>query len=462
MTNNNKIMKKTLKMRLIQLFVLGILISLTSNNSLVNASASHPLLNGNFESGVLSPWTTNPTYPSGVTSNSWHVYEGTYGLALYRYISSTFYKSYVEQSINYDVDKVNSIVFYMRAYVDVKVTVSYSDGTTTPVTFTANGAWGIQSISQSQLSAGKIITKIRFETLSNSVNGTAIDGIAVNTLYLKNGDFESGVLSPWTTNPTYPSGVTSNSWHVYEGTYGLALYRYISSTFYKSYVEQSINYMVDEVNSISFYMRAYVDVKVTVTYSDGSTTPITFTANGAWGAQSISQSQLSAGKIITKIRFETLSNSVNGTAIDGININTLFLMNGNFELGSLSHWNTNPTYPSSITSNAWHVYEGTYGLALYRYIGTTFYKSYIEQSINCDVDMMSSIDFFLKNYVEVKVTITYIDGSTTQINYSANYGWQGKSISSAQLSAGNTIVKIKFETTINSPNGTAIDGISIN
>ncbi|MFW9994201.1 MAG: zinc-ribbon domain-containing protein [Candidatus Odinarchaeota archaeon] len=139
--------------------------------------------NGDFETGVLAPWTTDH---SSISNTPYRVHSGTYGLHLGRYSESalTYYPAYVEQAIFYKVDSLTSsaLTFWMRAIdTRVRVTFRYSDDTETVKTFAnTDGVWKQYRVSRSELEAGKTIISLKFERLDTSVNTCGIDDITVN------------------------------------------------------------------------------------------------------------------------------------------------------------------------------------------------------------------------------------------------------------------------------------------
>jgi hypothetical protein len=133
---------------------------------------------------------------------------------------------------------------------------------------------------------------------------------------IDNGNFESGSLSPWTTDY---AGVTTMDYYVHSGTYGCGLRQYVNPTYYAAYIEQNIYVSVGSIEEISFFMRSVnSQLKVTIYYSDGSSNSITFGTSSSWIERTISRSDLISGTTVISIKFERLGSNSCTTAIDDI------------------------------------------------------------------------------------------------------------------------------------------------
>ena len=315
MKTKSKITKKVKVSSILLIFGTFIFASLP-----VQAATGSTLENGGFETGSLSPWTTD--YAS-VQSGSYYIHSGSKGLALVRYISSTYYAAYIQQDVSILVDnlKATALTFYMKSNQEpIKVTITYEGSAPDDVfTFTDSSSWVQRSITKSSLDAGETIDKIKFERIGTSLTTTAVDDILLHNT-IENGGFETGSLSPWTTD--YAS-VQSGSYYIHSGSKGLALVRYISSTYYAAYIQQDVSISVDDLSAtaLTFYMKSHGSaVKVTITY-EGSAPDDVFTFSGSisWVQRSIAKSSLDAGETIDKIKFERIgSPTVSTTAIDDI------------------------------------------------------------------------------------------------------------------------------------------------
>lgn len=137
-------------------------------------------INGDFETHDLKGWETDSSYPAGVGS-SYYAYSGSYGCRLASYDSPYYYATYVKQYVHLDVNRLatTGITFMMRSVTnDIKVTVKYTDGTSTLLNFGYTyGNWDSRSITRSQLASGKTIAWIKFERIGTSTSTTAIDDI---------------------------------------------------------------------------------------------------------------------------------------------------------------------------------------------------------------------------------------------------------------------------------------------
>ncbi|MHA1226746.1 MAG: hypothetical protein ACTSPV_08410 [Candidatus Hodarchaeales archaeon] len=133
--------------------------------------------NGNFESGSFSPWTTDYAV---VTSSSYYVHSGSYGVRLARYVPYTYYTAYIKQDIYVSVGAIDEITFYMRSvFNQLKVTIYYSDGSSNYLTFQTSSLWVKRTISRSDLVSGTTVTCIKFERVGSSGSTTAIDDIVL-------------------------------------------------------------------------------------------------------------------------------------------------------------------------------------------------------------------------------------------------------------------------------------------
>ena len=126
-------------------------------------------MNGNFETGSLSPWTTSASYASAITTTK---HSGTYGLRISRYLYGRYYGSYIIQDdLDYDVDDLESagISFWMYSPTrQITLTVKYSDATTDIFTFNACSSWTYRSVGSGSLDSGKTIEQITLTRIGSS------------------------------------------------------------------------------------------------------------------------------------------------------------------------------------------------------------------------------------------------------------------------------------------------------
>ena len=141
-------------------------------------TASSQLVNGGFETGSLTPWTTD--YASPVTSPA---INGQYSVELDHNLGFGIYNpAYIQQQVLLSVSSFQSLSFYYGGGSPIMVTFTYTDGSTSQVSVSGS-LWSYASISPSQLTAGKIIQLIRIGTTSLSGSQTYIDNIVLNPQY---------------------------------------------------------------------------------------------------------------------------------------------------------------------------------------------------------------------------------------------------------------------------------------
>jgi len=430
----------------------------------VTASIPAEIYNSDFESGSLSPcWDTDyAKIASG--SGDWRVHSGTYGCHLSMYDTS-YHPAYINQtfSIAIDINSTTSLTFYLRGSSsdNCRVTVAYSDGTSSTQDFSPDTTWNQYTVT---LSVGEAMTSIKFERTTSSATTMGLDDIVLTKAEYKvvdlyDGDFEKGDLSfEWTTD--YATASTTD-WRVHSGTYGCHLSKYDTS-YHPAYINQTFggSIPVTDQTSLTFYLRtgASENCRVTITYSDGTNSTQDFTAaNSLWNQYTVT---LSVGKAMTSIKFERTTTSSDTMGLDDIELtkDEPTVLNGDFESGSLDpYWDTD--YASTSTSD-WRVHSGTYGCHLGKY-ESTYKPAYIIQTFSTPIHVESSttLTFYLRlgTTDNCKVTVEYIDKTNTTQNFSSsNTNWNQYTVT---LTEEKYMISIKFERTTSSSLTMGLDDI---
>ncbi len=153
------------------------------------------LTNGDFELGYMAAWSATK---ASVQSSSYYVHSGSYGCFLARYFFFTYQAGSIVQTIDYDVDDLDTVAFsfYSKSESnDLKINIYYSDYSNQAFTKSKTSFWYRHTIARSSLYSGKNIAQIKIERVGTSTKTTAIDDIEfhLQPYNLPNGDFETGI-----------------------------------------------------------------------------------------------------------------------------------------------------------------------------------------------------------------------------------------------------------------------------
>ncbi|MFX0014487.1 MAG: hypothetical protein ACFFB2_09125 [Promethearchaeota archaeon] len=166
----------------------------------------NPLLNGNFESGSFTPWMGG----ASVTTDSYHIHSGAYGLScdIYDSYSLQYLPTYIQQDVFIPVDLLEEFTFYMKSNESqVNVIITYDDDTRNNITFDSSSSWVQRVFSQENLTSGKVIINVKFERLGSPINSTtAIDDILISSSFINYvvNDGLSPVITDIIHNPDNP------------------------------------------------------------------------------------------------------------------------------------------------------------------------------------------------------------------------------------------------------------------
>ncbi|MFW9923694.1 MAG: carbohydrate binding domain-containing protein [Candidatus Thorarchaeota archaeon] len=378
------------------------------------------LLNGDFETGTLNPWTTWTSPVASVTTDSYYVHSGSYGCKLEQYISGIYERSSISQAVYYEYDMLedNAITFWMKCPTGAGVTlrVYYVDGDTDYWDYWGySTSWVSVTLEKSELKV-KDISVIK---LTSKVDGykVAVDDVKVLIVSeILNGDFETGSLDPWTTWLSVEAQVSSYYLYVHSGSYGCALAIAVNSRWERTQISQNIHIEVDDLytKAITFYMKCPSStISVRYYYSDGENAIITFDPSSSWIQRIIPKSTFTPGKILTNIKFTTTSDE-SLSAIDDIQIRLGDeLDNGDFGTGSLSPWTTSDYASiSTISSDYWcmlsHSFEG-------HYVPSTIYQEVLYYTSDLASTAMQFMLFRLYSSEGVIVTFYYSDSASNSV-----------------------------------------------
>jgi hypothetical protein len=309
------------------------------------------LVNGDFEYGDLTGWTTGTGLQEAHIQNkenqfgAFYVHSGNYGVALITYDQETwiYTDAWIEQELNDPivVEEGIEISFWAKFYSNhiIRLTVTYTDETISTHDFSESyGAW--HEYLFSDFSLNKKITKIRIERIGgdNTSSTTAIDDIRISMKdevkeVIKNGDFEYGDLTGWKTGTGLHEAHIQNkenqfgAFYVHSGNYGVALITYDQETwiYTDAWIEQDLSSgrIVDEYIELTFWAKLFFKhiIRVSVTYTDMATNTHDFSySTGNWFKYSVTD--LALGKEIITIRFDRIGggNTASTTAIDDISL----------------------------------------------------------------------------------------------------------------------------------------------
>ncbi|PWI47616.1 hypothetical protein CEE45_10645 [Candidatus Heimdallarchaeota archaeon B3_Heim] len=464
------------------------------------------LINGNFEYGDLTAWTTGTgTDRASIQTNPFYVHSGSYGLALITYNMDTWVYSdaWIEQNVLRQilVDELTNITFWGKFYSNhiIRVTVTYSDLTTSVHDFPDfHSTWYKYTVSD--LILGKLIDTVRFERIGggNTASTTAIDDISLNY------GFSS-------TNITYLSGSSGNiiSWIATDHAPDSYVI-YQDGTELISGMWEDLNQNVLNIDGLTIGTYWYtielndtssnlaiLEFIVTVTSDDKpviASSPSDFTyelgetgitiswiiyasspdyyalrrnqvliATNIWVSGEsliINIDNLDIGTYNYTISFfneygqstsDTVFIDVVDTQAPHVSPVYTVLENGGFEMGDLSGWTTGTgTDRASIQTNPFYVYSGNFGVALITYDQNSqiYSDAWIEQTLNevILVDEYTSLTFWARLYSQhqIQVTVYYSDSSfSVHLIEDVYHSWHYYLINSMTL--GQQITKIRIE-----------------
>jgi len=167
-----------------------------------NGTLTQGILNGGFETGTLTPWRTGGDHLARVHEGSEYVtHSGSYGCIISVYGGVHYNDAWIEQDLRYAVivsENITSFTCWRKINsANVRVTITYWDDTTTHQNFNAPPQWTMCNITE--ITPGKRLKKVRFETISDPIAVGGIDDIYMNGTFTLSEDLP-GI-------PGYPIGI---------------------------------------------------------------------------------------------------------------------------------------------------------------------------------------------------------------------------------------------------------------
>ncbi|MFX0101187.1 MAG: fibronectin type III domain-containing protein [Candidatus Hodarchaeota archaeon] len=140
------------------------------------------------------------------------------------------------------------------------------------------------------------------------------------------------------------------------------------------------------------------------------------------------------------------------------------IMNGGFETGDLSPWETGPPYYAWVhdLDMTYVTHSGSYGCQIMVYSGGSYRLSYVEQNLTGAFiysDYVQNFTFWKKTLPNMRATITYWDNTTTTQDFAGNAAWTQHSVTN--ISPGKRLRKVRLETLANSSTKGGLDDISL-
>lgn len=235
----------------------------------------------------------------------------------------------IAQDLYVDSSEITHIQFDFKNYawvnvtdsfIGLNVTLEYEDGNSSFQMFNESDGmyWCADSnVSNAypkkvftNVSYGKIITRLSFTNLNLNWS-VAIDNVLM-TIGIANPDFEyqNGSNIPVPFDSFRANTVTAPT-EIHSGSYGLRLCWYNSGNgwYYDGWIESDVNFNSNDIVSFTFWQKLYEmsntpNVTVTMIYSDSTNTTQRFIiqGHGAWSQSSFTN--ITADKIVDRIRFE--------------------------------------------------------------------------------------------------------------------------------------------------------------
>jgi hypothetical protein len=230
--------------------------------------ATEGLTNNNFDSGILSPWTT---YTTSATEGRM-TFEALDGKAVVTY-GGIDANSPTPARIDQQLDKPAEVGQNIRVRAEVHIeTPTAGTGTTCTVELFSGEpkAWTVENVGSSQtyhVDVWQTLTarSVQFSLFSSCTGTLETTKVSFDNVYytvnsppsteLVNGDFGSGNLSSWTTR-----GGASMDFGVIDGKAVITYSRSTTSTSAPAYIEQSINTQLQVGQKI----RVQADVLITI------------------------------------------------------------------------------------------------------------------------------------------------------------------------------------------------------
>ncbi len=391
----------------------------TTDNKTVNTAG---LKDGGFESGSLAYWEVQSAEILNVIPHSGQ-YAARIGVASFSTVST----GSVQQAIHIPTDMIKKLSFYINYDINkvVNVTIFYHDGSNSTHSVVAGYSWTQVSIDGNELSLGKTITAIRIEKPIVDYDYLFLDDVILETIgsyVVTNG--APPRISDVKHSPVVPSnGDVVNVTAIITDDYGS-----IDTVF--------LFYQVNGTGWTKLLMN-------------GSNSGDYWATIPSQGTNSIVEYYIEA----------------NDT--DGNVANTLQLVNGDFEDGTIDPWTRygGSLQNKSFLNEAKFVYNGQYGFKLSEltYNGT-FYEApaWIQQNISIKVEDLSEISFYMKAIDKsYQVTVFYSDTTNSTFLFNPSSTWVKRTIPQADLLGGKMISAVRFETLETTDNPAAIDQIML-